>query len=1115
MEAKRPYYYAWVLILLILILSACSSTSPSPDAEAIPENIEIDNLAVENWFTDDHPGITYDGDWVVDVNSAYQDGSIHWSGDNSASLSFIMAGTSLKIYATKSNGAGKMKVYINGALKREIDLYTTWYRPVHKQLVYYTSLSDATHTVRIEHSGTQHPWSKGNHISLDALRIAGELLSAPPSLKTISVPSIPNISNYIVDKSAAQALGKAFFWDMAAGSDGQACASCHFHAGTDNRLKNQLSPGLNAGDNSFQSTASGGKGGPNYTLKLADFPLHKLSDPNNPFSSVIFTTNDVVASQGSYLADFTSLADIAALEDNCDNVADPIFHVGPSNTRQVEPRNTPTMIDAALNFRTFWDGRANNVFNGVDPFGKRNTGAKILAYNGSSVVSETLDLRNAALASQAVGPAVSSLEMICRDRKFAELGRKLIERQPLAFQTVHSQDSSLGSYASNSGKGLNTTYRALIQKAFNKKYWEAPGQQNGFSQMENNFSIFWGLALQEYQATLLSTETSYDEFAEGNKSALSESEKNGLEVFMGKGHCMSCHTGAEFTSASTTQQKENEEDGLVERMRMADNGIAIYDRAFYNIGVTPTKEDLGVGAKDPFGNPLSFTRQYTAGRFVDPIKVNPCTFEIPFSSILCSYTPWNISSQRTAVDGAFKTPGLRNVELTGPYFHNGSAASLEQVVEFYNRGGNFRNNPELAPDIKPLGLSESEKADLVAFMKSLTDPRVKNSSGPFDHPQLFIPNGHAGNENSVSTDAKNRAETQWLELPAVGKNGRSAEGLAALRDFVWTLNNGGPDLENTNFEINSSPSPSPTPTPEPTPEPTPTPTAMISDGAYRVRASHSASDKCLNVYGASKSNGGNIVLWDCGNSTHEQWDFEHLGNDVYKITSVNSGLALDVYGVSNADAANVNQWQYLGQDNQKWKAQKSGSGYIFRAIHSNKCLDVYGGFASNGTNVQQYSCSGRSNQTFLLTLLSAAPTSTPTPTPTPEPTVQNILDNGGFESDLASWVGSNSSVSSDAKSGSKALQMTAWGWIQQDLSASDLTAGKTYTLSVSARSLAGQTCTVGFAGGGFSTSVDFSANSYTEKTLTQVMPSGASWGAVYFQSAGGTCLFDDVVLSTN
>src|SRR3954469_24323194 len=84
---------------------------------------------------------------------------------------------------------------------------------------------------------------------------------------------------------------------------------------------------------------------------------------------------------------------------------------------------------------------------------------------------------------------------------------------------------------------------------------------------------------------------------------------------------------------------------------------------------------------------------------------------------------------RTAVDGAFKTPGLRDVELTAPYFHNGGQLTLRQVVDFYNRGGDRRgpngndttglgaNPSNLDPDIQVLGLSLAERADLVAFLK--------------------------------------------------------------------------------------------------------------------------------------------------------------------------------------------------------------------------------------------------------------------------------------------------------------------------------------------------------------------------------------------------------------
>ena len=80
--------------------------------------------------------------------------------------------------------------------------------------------------------------------------------------------------------------------------------------------------------------------------------------------------------------------------------------------------------------------------------------------------------------------------------------------------------------------------------------------------------------------------------------------------------------------------------------------------------------------------------------------------------------------------GAFKTPTLRDVALTAPYFHDGSAPTLEEVIDYYDRGG--IQTPNLAPEIKPLHLSAREKADLVAFLESLTG----NSLGPFETPVL-------------------------------------------------------------------------------------------------------------------------------------------------------------------------------------------------------------------------------------------------------------------------------------------------------------------------------------------------------------------------------------------
>jgi cytochrome c peroxidase len=69
--------------------------------------------------------------------------------------------------------------------------------------------------------------------------------------------------------------------------------------------------------------------------------------------------------------------------------------------------------------------------------------------------------------------------------------------------------------------------------------------------------------------------------------------------------------------------------------------------------------------------------------------------------------------------GKFKTPTLRNIELTAPYFHDGSAATLEAVLDKYNAGLSLY--PTVDPLIRPLGLSTQDKQDLIAFMKSLTD----------------------------------------------------------------------------------------------------------------------------------------------------------------------------------------------------------------------------------------------------------------------------------------------------------------------------------------------------------------------------------------------------------
>lgn len=634
----------------------------------------------------------------------------------------------------------------------------------------------------------------------------------PGSLKDTAVPPVPGLDKYIRDREAAIALGKAFFWDQNVGSDGMACASCHFHAGADNRLKNQLNPKANG---VFDKPAASASWGPNYTLTAADFPLHRLTDSLDRNSAIISTTDDVVGSGGTQSGNAMSLLPKVSVV--CENrPAGDVFHVGSRMTRLTTGRNAPTTINAVFNFRNFWDGRANNVFNGVNPFGPRDPNAGVYERlpDGSEALVK-VHLVNSSLASQAVGPALSTVEMTCALKGFMELGRKLYSLRPLVSQTVAADDSVLGRYRYPTGAGLSASYGALVKKAFDPKYWSSTSRDaEGYNQFERNFSLFWGLAIQAYESTLISDDAPWDRYVgskrlglPGDPSALTSlgdpadfsqpSPRRGFDVFMGKGKCVNCHKGAEFTGAATHLQPENQEEGLVERMLMGDGNIALYDNGFYNIGVRPTAEDLGVGGTDPFNNPLSWTRQYANAGFPpngvniqpDRFQVDPCTFDIPVNPANCAQPP--APGSRLAVDGAFKTPTLRNVALTAPYFHNGGTGTLEQVVAFYNRGGDRRgqdnndttgfgaNGSNLDADITMLNLTAQEQADLVAFLRyALTDRRVACEMAPFDHPSLKLINGHVGNEtNVVDQNGDGLADSDdSTVLPATGRNGLPAAG---------------------------------------------------------------------------------------------------------------------------------------------------------------------------------------------------------------------------------------------------------------------------------------------------------------------------------------------------
>jgi cytochrome c peroxidase len=151
------------------------------------------------------------------------------------------------------------------------------------------------------------------------------------------------------------------------------------------------------------------------------------------------------------------------------------------------------------------------------------------------------------------------------------------------------------------------------------------------------------------------------------------------------------------SNASIELMTRSEQDGLSvflgANCNVCHSGPLLTNQQFHNIGVRPPIEDTGRGGV----------------------------------------------TNRSEDNGRFRTPNLRNVELHAPYMHNGRFATLEEVVEFYNRGGDFTDAPNFDDGIiRPLGLTAQEKADLVAFMKRpLTDERVRDELPPFDRPKLF------------------------------------------------------------------------------------------------------------------------------------------------------------------------------------------------------------------------------------------------------------------------------------------------------------------------------------------------------------------------------------------
>ncbi|OGX37972.1 MAG: hypothetical protein A3C36_04365 [Omnitrophica WOR_2 bacterium RIFCSPHIGHO2_02_FULL_52_10] len=184
-------------------------------------------------------------------------------------------------------------------------------------------------------------------------------------------------------------------------------------------------------------------------------------------------------------------------------------------------------------------------------------------------------------------------------------------------------------------------------------------------------------AIAVFERTVVTKDAPFDQYMNGDKKALSDSAKRGMELFQGKARCIQCH-----------------------------NGPLMSDESFHNIGVPK--------------NPLfeNDAQRQIALRFQHYARgVSEEVYRGADRDLGLYYT-----TKRPEDKGKFRTPPLRYIEYTAPYMHNGVFESLEEVVDFYNKGGG--DDPRKSPLLQSLDLTKQEMNDLLEFLKSLSGEEI-------------------------------------------------------------------------------------------------------------------------------------------------------------------------------------------------------------------------------------------------------------------------------------------------------------------------------------------------------------------------------------------------------
>jgi cytochrome c peroxidase len=197
-----------------------------------------------------------------------------------------------------------------------------------------------------------------------------------------------------------------------------------------------------------------------------------------------------------------------------------------------------------------------------------------------------------------------------------------------------------------------------------------------------------GKAIAAYERTLVSGDSPLDRFVAGDSAAISDAAKRGFALFRGKARCSRCHTFSEMMPFFT-------------------------DFNYHNTGVAANHPNFNQLARQAY----EVVETDRAKEVIDRLATQDGGQEL--GRVLVTYQVFDL--------GSYRTPSLRNIALTAPYFHDGSAKTLADVVRFYNGGGRQNINREW--DLNALALTEDEQRDLVSFLESLSGetPEIKAS----------------------------------------------------------------------------------------------------------------------------------------------------------------------------------------------------------------------------------------------------------------------------------------------------------------------------------------------------------------------------------------------------